>query len=164
MSTFGAPASAFDCWLVMRGLKTLALRMQRSSENAAAIARYLSAGATGVAHVFYPGLQSHPEHDLACRLLERGSGAMVAFELAGGEDAASAFVRALNRIRFAPSLGDVSTTISHPAKTSHRSMGEEARRAAGISPGLIRLSAGIEHVDDLIADLQQALGKTLHAR
>jgi cystathionine gamma-synthase len=156
MSTFGAPASPFDCWLVMRGIKTLALRMQRASANAAEIARFLESS-PGVAAVYYPALESHPDRNVASTLLRSGCGPMVSFELAGGEAAASAFVRGLSRIRFAPSLGDVSTTISHPAKTSHRSMGEQARRAAGIAPGLIRLSAGIEHIDDLIVDLERGL-------
>lgn len=158
MSTFGAPASPFDCWLTVRGVKTLALRMERASANAQAIAEFLAQRPATVTAVHYPGLASHPEHRLAGEMLQRGCGAMVAFELAGGEAAASAFVRGLRRIRLAPSLGDVSTTISHPTKTSHRSLGEAARLAAGITPGLIRLSAGIEHVDDIIADLDAALG------
>ncbi|HTE83302.1 MAG TPA: PLP-dependent aspartate aminotransferase family protein [Dehalococcoidia bacterium] len=157
MTSFGAPASPFDCWLTVRGIKTLALRMERSSANALAIAEYLETQPGVVAAVHYPGLKSHPQHKLAAGLLERGWGAMVSFDLRGGEPAASAFVRGLRRVRLAPSLGDVSTTISHPAKTSHRSLGEEGRRDAGIGLGLIRLSAGIEHRDDIIADLDLGL-------
>jgi cystathionine beta-lyase/cystathionine gamma-synthase len=163
MSSYGAPASPFDCWLTVRGIKTLALRMERSSANAAHVASFLETRTDAVAAVHYPGLRSHPEHKLAGRMLERGFGAMVSFDLHGGEAAASGFVRGLRRIRFAPSLGDVSTTISHPAKTSHRSLGEGGRRAAGIGPGLIRLSAGIEHCDDIIADLELGLAAALRA-
>ncbi|MGI8554461.1 MAG: trans-sulfuration enzyme family protein, partial [Dehalococcoidia bacterium] len=152
MATFGSPASPFDCWLTVRGIKTLALRMERASANAQKVAEYLAGRTDFIAAVHYPGLPTHPQHERAVPLLQHGFGAMVAFELRGGEEAASAFVRALQRIRLAPSLADVSTTISHPSKTSHRGMTEEARQAAGIRPGLIRLSVGIEHVDDIIAD------------
>lgn len=157
MTTFGAPASPFDCWLTVRGIKTLALRMERASANAEQLAAFLAGCERTVAAVHYPGLPSHPQHVRARELLEHGSGAMISFELRGGETAASAFVRGLRNIRLAPSLADVSTTISHPSKTSHRGLGEAARQAAGIRPGLIRLSVGIEHVDDISADLQRGL-------
>jgi len=157
MGAFGAPASPFDCWLTVRGIKTLALRMERSSANAAAVATYLADRGRKIVGVHYPGLPSAAQAPLACRLLTRGFGAMVSFELAGGEAAASAFVRALHRIRLVPSLGDVSTTLSHPSKTSHRGLGEAGRDAAGIRPGLLRLSVGIEHFDDIIADLELGL-------
>jgi len=157
MSAFGAPASPFDCWLTVRGIKTLALRMERSSANAAAVAAYLTGAGQQIVGVYYPGLPSAPQAALACRLLRNGFGAMVSFELAGGEAAASTFVRALRRIRLVPSLGDVSTTLSHPSKTSHRGLGEATREATGIRPGLLRLSVGIEHLDDLIADLELGL-------
>jgi cystathionine gamma-synthase len=160
MSTFGAPASPFDSWLTVRGSKTLALRMERSSANALAIAEFLTTRTEAVSAVYYPGLPSSPDYVIAGRTLERGFGAMVSFDLRGGAEAASAFVRGLRRIRLATSLGDVSTTISHPAKSSHRSLGEEGRAAAGITEGLIRVSVGIEHVDDIIADLDQALAGT----
>jgi cystathionine beta-lyase/cystathionine gamma-synthase len=157
MAIFGASASPFDCWLTVRGIKTLALRMERSSANALTIAQFLETQPGAVGAVYYPGLKTHPEQAVAKRMLERGAGAMVSFDLRGGEASASAFVRGLRRIRLAPSLGDVSTTISHPAKTSHRSIGDAARQAAGIGPGLIRLSAGIEHIDDILADLRLGL-------
>jgi cystathionine beta-lyase/cystathionine gamma-synthase len=157
MAIFGASASPFDSWLTLRGIRTLALRMERASANALAIAEFLRQDAEGVERVYYPGLASHLDHVVAGRILERGFGAMVSFDLRGGELAASRFVRGLRRIRLAPSLGDVATTISHPAKTSHRSLSEEARRAAGIGGGLIRLSAGIEHINDIVADLRLGL-------
>ena len=157
MTTLGAPASPFDCWLTVRGIKTLALRMERAAANAKIVATYLAGCEDRVVAVHYPGLSSHPQHQRARDLLCNGFGAMVAFELRGGEAAATAFVRGLRRIRLAPSLADVSTTISHPSKTSHRGMSEQARQAAGIRPGLIRLSVGIEHPDDIITDLRTAL-------
>ena len=157
MANFGAPASPFDCWLTVRGMKTLALRMERSSANALRVASFLAGCNDTVAAVHYPGLAADAQHGRALALLQRGYGAMVAFELRGGERAASSFVRGLRQIRLAPSLGDVSTTVSHPSKTSHRGMTEEARQAIGIRPGLIRLSAGIEDPDDIIADLRAGL-------
>jgi cystathionine beta-lyase/cystathionine gamma-synthase len=164
MTTFGSPASPFDCWLTARGIKTLALRMERAAANAAAIAAYLAGCEDEIAAVHYPGLDTHPQHGRALSLLGNGFGAMIAFELRGGEAAASAFVRGLQRIRLAPSLADVSTTISHPSKTSHRGLSEAARQTAGIRPGLIRLSVGIEHPEDIIADLRSGLEATSAAR
>jgi len=149
---YGISASPFDCWLTTRGIKTLALRMERAAANAQVVAAYLAARPQ-VAATHYPGLAGHAQHDRAARLFTGGYGAMVAFELRGGEPAVSRFVRGLHSIRLAPSLADVSTTISHPAKTSHRGYTAEEREQIGIGPGLIRLSVGIEHVDDIIADL-----------
>ncbi len=158
IAIFGASASPFDCWLTARGIKTLALRMRQASANAQAVCEFLC-GAANVEAVHYPGLSAHPHHERSVRLLQRGFGAMAAFELQGGEATASRFVRNLQHIRLAPSLADVSTTISHPAKTSHRGYGAEEREAIGIYPGLIRLSVGIEHVDDIVSDLRQAIEK-----
>jgi cystathionine beta-lyase/cystathionine gamma-synthase len=163
MSTFGASASPIDCWLTVRGIKTLALRMERASANAQNVAAFLAGREDAIVAVHYPGLESHQQHQVARKILERGFGAMVSFELRGGEAAASAFVRGLRRIRLAPSLGDVSTTVSHPSKTSHRALGEAARQALGIRPGLIRLSVGIEHHDDIIADLKLGLSAAAEA-
>jgi len=154
--TFGASASPFDCWLTARGIKTLAVRMQKASANALQICCFL-AGCPEVEAVHYPGLSSHPHHQRARSLLCDGFGAMAAFELRGGEAAASRFVKGLKHIRLAPSLADVSTTISHPAKTSHRGYTAEQREAIGVFPGLIRLSVGIEHADDIIEDLRRGL-------
>jgi cystathionine gamma-synthase len=158
--TFGMSASPFDCWLTARGIKTLALRMERASANAQVIAEFLSSRPE-VSALHYPGLRSHPHHERARSLLRRGGGAMIAFELRGGGPAASKFVKGLHRIVLAPSLADVSTTISHPAKTSHRGYSAEERERIGISPGLIRLSIGIEHPDDIRADLVLGLAAAL---
>jgi cystathionine gamma-synthase len=152
LSTFGASASPFDCWLTARGIKTLALRMERASANAQQVAEFLLEQPE-VLRVEYPGLAGHEHHARAAAQFQRGFGAMVTFELRGGEAAASRFVRGLQRIRFAPSLADVSTTLSHPAKTSHRGYSAAQREALGISGGLIRLSVGIEHEADITADL-----------
>jgi len=160
--TFGATASPFDCWLTVRGIKTLALRMERASANAMQVAEFLAAQ-RGVSRVSYPGMASHPQHERAACLLSGGFGAMAAFELKGGEPAASAFVRGLRRIKLAPSLADVSTTISHPARTSHRGYSAAEREAIGITPGLIRLSVGIEHAEDIIADLRDGLAAAARA-
>src|SRR6185437_6135470 len=158
LSTFGASASPFDCWLTARGIKTLALRMERASANAQRVAEFLLKQPE-VLRVEYPGLAGHEHHARAAAQFERGFGAMVTFELRGGEAAASRFVRGLQRIRFAPSLADVSTTLSHPAKTSHRGYSAAQREALGISGGLIRLSVGIEHEADITADLCTGLAR-----
>jgi cystathionine beta-lyase/cystathionine gamma-synthase len=156
VTVFGASASPFDCWLTARGIKTLAVRMERASRNAQIVCEFL-AKQPQVQAVHYPGLPSHAHHERAKLLLRAGFGAMAAFELHGGGAAASRFVRGLRRIRLAPSLADVSTTISHPAKTSHRGYTPEQREAIGIYPGLIRLSVGIEHPDDIVEDLRRGL-------
>lgn len=154
---WGASLDPFAAWLILRGMRTLALRVERACENALQVARYLSDQAA-VKEVHYPGLAVHPQHKMAGSLLQDRFGSMVSFELAGGGRAASDFVKAVEMIRFAPSLGDVRTTLSHPAKTSHRGLAVEEREALGIGEGLIRLSCGIESAGDIIADIDRALG------
>jgi cystathionine beta-lyase/cystathionine gamma-synthase len=157
ISTWGLAASPFDCWLAMRGLGTLAVRMERASANALAVAEYL-AGRSELAGVAYPGLRTHPDHELAKRLLKGGFGSMVTFTLRGGRDAATRFIRAVsNTIPFAPSLGDLSTTLSHPESTSHRALTPDERTRLGIDGGTIRLSVGIETADEIISALQDGL-------
>jgi cystathionine beta-lyase/cystathionine gamma-synthase len=152
----GGTISALDAWLALMGAKTLALRMRAHSENALRVARFLE-GHAKTARVDYPGLQSHPQHALASELL-RGFGGMMALELHGGHAAASGFVQAIApHIPLAPSLADVSSTLSHPASTSHRALTPEARATIGVTDGLLRLSVGIEDVGDIIADLERAL-------
>jgi cystathionine beta-lyase/cystathionine gamma-synthase len=153
---WGTSLAPFAAWLVVRGMRTLSLRMERACANALEVARYLSDQAA-VNAVYYPGLADHPQHQLAQTMLQAGFGGIVSFELAAGGDGASAFVKALRLIRFAPSMGEVRTTLSHPAKTSHRTLTGEERAALGISDGLIRLSCGIEAVGDIITDIDQAL-------
>jgi cystathionine beta-lyase/cystathionine gamma-synthase len=156
MVTLGSPASPFDCWLTARGMKTLALRMAAASANAERVAAFLGGCEGTCTTVRYPGLASHPQHERAQELLERGFGAMLSFELSGGRPAAGRFVRALQQIRLAPSFGDVSTTISSPASVSEKPAAGGARDST-LPPGLLRLSLGAEHPDDIILDLQRGL-------
>jgi cystathionine beta-lyase/cystathionine gamma-synthase len=154
-STFGLSANPFDCWLCTRSLATLAVRSDRACATALALAGRLQ-GHPRVRAVHYPGLASHPDNDRAGRLLAGGFGTIVTIDL-GGRSEADRFIRRLSGIPFAPSLGDVATTLSHPATTSHRGQPAELWRRQGITPGLIRLSIGLESPDDLWADLRRAL-------
>jgi cystathionine beta-lyase/cystathionine gamma-synthase len=150
----GAILSPFDSWLVLRGTKTLALRMAQHNVNGLAIAEYLAAHPK-VKKVFYPGLPDHPQHALARRQMQ-GFGGMLSIELGSLEHAR----RFLNRVRLAAlaeSLGGVESLISHPATMTHASVPPERRAAIGVTDGLVRLSVGIEDLDDLKADLAQAL-------
>ncbi|MGA7988424.1 MAG: PLP-dependent aspartate aminotransferase family protein [Candidatus Dormiibacterota bacterium] len=152
----GSNLSPFDAWLALRGLRTAGLRIERSSENAAALASFFS-GRQELAAVHYPGLRDAQDAELAGRLLPRGRGAMLSIELRGGGGAADAFIKGLDGVRLAPSLGDVATTVSHPTSTSHRGLSPQQRQALGIGDGLVRISAGIEHIDDLTAEFDAAL-------
>ncbi|MDW8006589.1 MAG: PLP-dependent transferase, partial [Thermomicrobium sp.] len=143
-------------WLIQRGLATLPLRAARSSASALDLAARL-ASHPAVQRVSYPGLADHPEHELARQLLTGGFGAVLAFELAGGEPAVRRFLRALRLVRFAETLGGTVTTVVHPATTSHRALAPGERHALGIADGLLRLSVGLEDPADLWRDLVQAL-------
>jgi cystathionine gamma-synthase/methionine-gamma-lyase len=149
-----------EAWLVLRGLKTLPLRLQRQCDNAVQIAAWL-AGHPCVAGVNYPGLAAHPQHALAGRLLERGAfGAMISFDLrAARQETVFRFMEALKLVLPATTLGDVYSLVLYPAGSSHRALDAEARRRVGIGDGLVRLSVGIEDAADIIADLDQALRK-----
>ena len=152
----GAILSPFDSWLVLRGTKTLALRMERHNANGLAMAQYLEAHPK-VVRVNYPGLPSHPQHALA-RTQMRGFGGMIAFDVGSLEGAR----RLLNSVRLcalAESLGGVETLISHPATMTHPSVPADRRAALGITDGLVRISVGIEDIDDLKADVGQALDR-----
>jgi cystathionine beta-lyase/cystathionine gamma-synthase len=152
----GAILGPFDSWLVLRGTKTLPLRMQQHNANGLALAEFLSAHPK-VQRVYYPGLPSHPQHALAKRQM-RGFGGMLAFEL-GSLEAARAVLNHVRLHALAESLGGVETLISHPASMTHASVPEARRAALGITDGLVRISAGIEDIDDLKEDLAQALAK-----
>ena len=151
----GAVMSPLDAHLVMRGLKTLELRMERHCDNAEALARLLDDHAA-VARVHYPGLTSFPQHDLARRQMQRFGG-MIAFELAGGREAGLRFMNALRLVHRAVSLGDAETLVQHPATMTHSTYTAEERAEFGISDGLIRLSAGLESLADLQTDITRAL-------
>ena len=148
----GAVPSPFDCYLVLRGLKTLAVRMDRHCENARAIVAMLSEH-PAVSHVLYPGIDAHPSHTIAARQM-RDFGGMVSFVAAGGEAAALALVAKTQLFTLAESLGAVESLIEHPARMTHASAADSP---LAVDPGLVRLSVGIETVDDLVADLRQAL-------
>ena len=150
----GAVPGPQDCYLTLRGLKTLPLRMQRHQENAARIALYLE-GHARVERVIYPGLPSHPQHALA-REQMRGFGGMISFYLRGDLDAARRFLQAVRVFTLAESLGGVESLIEHPAIMTHASVPRENREKLGIADGFIRVSVGVEHIDDLIADLDRA--------
>lgn len=152
----GLNLGPFDAWLTLRGVRTLALRMERHSTNALDLARFL-AGRAEVRRVHYPGLPDHPQHALARELLPAGFGGVLAFELRGGAAAVARFFGALRLGEFAPSFGDVTTTWSYPTRTSHRPLSPEEQAKLGIDPGLVRLSVGIEDVDDLRGALATAL-------
>ena len=152
----GANCDPFGAWLALRGLRTLALRLERQVVNAARVATALEA-MKGVERVYYPGLPSHPDHALARRVLD-GFGAMVSFEVGGGVDGARRVYDRIGVIARAASLGDLTSLMTHPARFSHVRLSPEERRRGGIQDGLLRLSVGIEDPDDLIEDLQHAVG------
>jgi methionine-gamma-lyase len=151
----GAVLAPLNAFLLLRGLKTLHLRMDRACSTAARLAGFLEAHPK-VARVFHPGLRSHPDHALAQRQLS-APGGMVAFEVAGGYEPAARFQNALRLITVAASLGECHTLVTHPASTTHRQYSAAEREASGITDGFVRLSAGLEDADDLIADIEQAL-------
>ncbi len=155
LKVLGGSASPFDAWLTNNGLKTFELRMQRHCENAALIAAHLSAHPQ-VSAVHYPGLESHPDHAVARRQMLHFGG-MLSFELKGGLEAGIAMMDRLKLATMAPSLGTVDTLVQHPASMSHVSVPRETRLKMGIADGLVRLSVGIENIEDLLADLDQAL-------
>jgi cystathionine beta-lyase/cystathionine gamma-synthase len=156
VSIWGLAPNPFDCWLAARGLATLSLRMRTASANAAELADWL-AQQSGVASVVYPGRPEHPDHSLAARLLREGFGNMLCFELHGGREAVNRLLRQAPGIPFSPSLGHTTTTCSHPATTSHRSVSPAERRRQGIGDGLIRLSVGVEDVETIKRELGKGL-------
>jgi len=149
----GVAGAPFDAWLTLRGLRTLFPRIQRQQATAGAVARFLE-NHPRVKVVHYPGLESHPGHAIAC-VQQDGFGAMLSFELDGDQDAIRLFVEAVGTFTLAESLGGVESLIAHPATMTHADMGEEARRVAGITSNLLRLSIGLEHEDDLVNGLEQ---------
>lgn len=151
----GGTPGPFDSWLTLRGLKTLALRMERHCDNAETVAAFLEADPR-VKQVIYPGLKSFPQHDLASRQMKRYGG-MVTAILAGGIDESRKFLETVHVFCLAESLGGVESLIEHPAIMTHASIPAEKRAELGISDSLVRLSVGIEHIDDLIADLKRGL-------
>lgn len=156
VSIWGLASNPFDCWLASRGVATLELRMRAGCANAAKLADWL-AEQSGVSRVVYPGRPDHPDHALAKRLLGGMHGNMLCFELSGGRDAVNRFLRRAPGIPFSPSLGHTQTTCSHPGATSHRYVSPAERKRQGISDGLIRLSVGIEDLEQI----QEEIGRGL---
>jgi O-succinylhomoserine sulfhydrylase len=155
LRTGGATMSPFNAWLFLSGLETLAIRMKAHCDNALALANWLTQQA-GVAKVHYPGLTSHGQHDLAKRQ-QNHFGGIVSFELAGGKEHAWRLIDATQMISITANLGDIKTTITHPATTTHGRLSPEARAAAGIKDGLVRVSVGLEHIEDIKKDLLKGL-------
>lgn len=158
MRSAGPSMSPFNAWVFLKGLETLDLRMQAHSRNAQDLALWF-AEQPGVTRVHYTGLASHPEHALATRQ-QRAHGAIMAIELAGGQAQAFAFINACELVSITANLGDARTTVTHPASTTHYRIGPEARAVAGIGDGLVRLSIGLEDVEDLREDFAQALERS----
>ncbi len=155
LNAMGTCASPFDCWLVIRGIETLPVRMKKHEENATAIANYLRKH-PAVKKVFYPGLESHPGHEIAKRQM-KGFGGMVSFETKGGAEQVNTFLRRIKVFSLAESLGGVASLAEHPATMTHASMPKDFREKVGIKDELIRLSVGLENITDLTDDLGQAL-------
>jgi cystathionine beta-lyase/cystathionine gamma-synthase len=151
----GAVPSPFDCWLVLMGVKTLAIRMARHSENGMTVARFLEAHPK-VKRISYPGLESHPQHQVARRQM-RAFGGMISFELKGGIPAGRKLMNSVRLCSLAESLGAVETMVTHPATMTHAEVPKRDRLARGLTDGLVRVSVGIEHPDDIIDDLKQAM-------
>jgi len=156
LRTAGPSLSPFNAWVILKGMETLELRMLAQSEHALELARWLE-GHPNVAKVHYPGLASHPQHALAMRQ-QRAGGAVVSFEVKGGREAAWKVIDSTRMISITGNLGDVKTTITHPATTTHGRITPEARAAAGITEGLVRVAVGLEGVEDLKTDLARGLG------
>lgn len=155
--TWGLVPSPFDCWLAERGLYSFDLRFDRAQDNAARLADHLAAQ-PGVRRVLYPMRPDHPDHNRAVALLGGQGGNMVSFEIAGGRAAANALTRAMPRVAFAPTLGDIATTLSHPASSSHRALSAADRAALGMSEGFFRVSVGVEPFEALAHDFAAGLG------
>jgi len=157
LRTAGPCLSPFYAWVILKGLETLRIRMEAQSAASLELARWLEAQ-PGVARVYYPGLPSHPQHELAMRQQKAG-GAIVSFDVEGGRDAAWKVVDSTRLISITANLGDTKTTITHPATTTHGRISPEARAAAGIGEGLLRIAVGLESVEDLKADLARGLAR-----
>ncbi|MBK1441734.1 O-acetylhomoserine aminocarboxypropyltransferase/cysteine synthase [Parapedobacter sp. ISTM3] len=155
---YGPALSPFNAFLLLQGLETLSLRVQRHVDNALEVAKWLESHPQ-VERVSYPGLKNHPHHNNAQKYLKNGFGSVLSFIIKGGADKANAFIDALQLISHLANVGDAKTLIIHPAATTHQQLSEADQLNAGVFPGLLRISVGIEHIDDIKADLQQAFDK-----
>src|SRR5690349_168349 len=155
---FGPAISPFNAWLLLQGIETLPVRMDRHCANAVAVAEFLKAHPK-VAYVNYPGLRESPYHALAKKYLPKGAGSLLAFGIKGGYDAGVKFIEALTFVSHLANIGDAKSLVIHPASTTHRQLDEEQQKKAGVPPDMVRLSIGLESLDDILWDLDQALGK-----
>jgi O-acetylhomoserine (thiol)-lyase len=155
---FGPALSPFNAFLLLQGLETLSLRVERTVENALKLAQWLE-NHPQVEYVNYPGLKSSPYHELAQKYLKRGFGGVLSFKIKGGPETADQFINNLSLVSHLANVGDAKTLIIHPSSTTHEQLSAEEQKAAGIEPGLLRLSTGIEHIDDIKADLSAAFEK-----
>ncbi len=162
MRTFGPALSPLSAFMLLQGLETLPVRMDRHVANALAVAAFLEQNPQ-VAWVNYPGLASSPDHALASRYLPKGAGGILSFGIRGGQAAGERFIAALQMISHLANVGDAKTLVIHPASTTHRQLSEEEQRAAGVPPDMVRLSVGLESIDDILWDLGQALGSAARA-
>jgi O-acetylhomoserine (thiol)-lyase len=154
----GTALSPFNAFLFLQGLETLHLRMPRHSENALAVAKYLSKHPK-VSWVNYPGLDSSPDKERVKKYLTKGAGAILGFGIKGGSEAGRKFIDSLELISHLANVGDAKSLAIHPATTTHQQLSPEEQLATGVTPDFVRLSIGIEHIDDIIADIEQALKK-----
>lgn len=157
LRTAGPTMSAFNAWVILKGLETLCVRIEAQSAGAAELARWLETR-PGIERVYYPGLPSHPQHALASKQ-QKGYGGVVSFDVKGGKGAAWRVVDNTRLVSITANLGDTRTTITHPASTTHGRISQEARNAAGIGDGLLRVAVGLENIEDIKADLSRGLGK-----
>ena len=155
---FGPALSPFNSFLFLQGLETLSLRVQRHVDNALALAQWLEKH-PNVESVNYPGLESNPTYKNAKKYLKNGFGGVLSFEIKGGKENATKFVDSLELISHLANVGDTKTLIIQPSATTHQQLSDEEQKAAGVTPGGLRISVGIEHIDDIKADIEQAFGK-----
>ena len=156
LRTFGPALSPFNAFLMLQGVETLSLRMDRHCSNALAVAKHLQQHPK-VAWVNYPGLTDHPDHALVQKYLSKGAGAVLSFGIKGGATAGQSFINNVEFLSHLANIGDAKTLVIHPASTTHRQLSEEQQIAAGVPPDLIRLSVGLETLDDILWDIDQAL-------
>jgi O-succinylhomoserine sulfhydrylase len=154
----GPTLAPFNAWILSKSLETLPVRMEKHCENALKFAQFLSQS-KGIKSVKYPFLKSHPQFELAKKQMRLG-GAMVSFELEGGYERCIRFIDKLEMFSVTPNLGDTRTALTHPASTTHSKLTEEERQSVGISKEMVRVSVGLEHIDDIIADAENALAKS----
>ncbi len=155
MRSLGPAVSPFNSFLFLQGLETLSLRVQRTVDNALALAEWLQ-GRPEVEYVNYPGLEGNKYHALAKKYLRNGFGGVLSFKIKGGREAADKFVNGLKLISHLANVGDAKTLIIHPATTTHEQLSEAEQKSAGVEPGLLRISLGIEHIEDIKEDIEDA--------